>query len=65
MVEVAETDVLKAAGAIYSARRRVHAGGRPKKVFRCCWCGQECRGVEELHRHQGACPHSAAAQYGL
>jgi hypothetical protein len=54
MVDVDPAEVLRAAGVIYQARRRVHAGP-PRKAFRCCWCRVEVFGRVALDDHERSC----------
>jgi hypothetical protein len=54
VVDVAEADILAAAGVIYAHRRRTH-GHPPLRVFHCRWCRAEIRGRGPLEQHEQAC----------
>jgi hypothetical protein len=53
-VDISVEEVLRAAGVIYQARRRIH-GGPPKHSFRCRWCNAEVKGRATLDRHERNC----------
>jgi hypothetical protein len=63
--ELADSEILAAAGRIRSKLRRKHAGGRPLQPHRCVWCDREVFGLNALYRHQAECPLSLAAKLGL
>jgi hypothetical protein len=54
VVDVDAGEILRAAGAIYQARRKTH-GHPPLHVFRCRWCDDEIRGRGPLDAHERDC----------
>jgi hypothetical protein len=64
-VEVSDVEILRAAGAIYQARRKVHAGP-PRKQVPCAWCTRVFDGHAALESHQRkGCEQSLGSQMGL
>jgi hypothetical protein len=64
-VEVSDLEILRAAGVIYQARRRVHAGPK-RRTFLCRWCGEGFSGREGIDAHARAgCQESLGSQMGL
>jgi hypothetical protein len=64
-VEVAETEILRAAGRIFAGRRKRH-GGPARKQLQCCWCSETFLGHALLEAHQRAgCVESPGAALGL
>jgi hypothetical protein len=53
-IDVDESLILAAAGAIYASRRKTF-GGPPLKAFACRWCGAACHGHAALSEHERAC----------
>jgi hypothetical protein len=53
VVDVGVEEVLRAAGRVYQARRKVHGG--PTRVFSCRWCSGEIRGRAALDLHERNC----------
>jgi hypothetical protein len=54
VIEVPDAVILRAAGAIYAARRKTH-GHPPLHVFHCRWCKGEVRGRIPLEAHERDC----------
>ena len=53
VADVAVDEILRAAGVIYSLRRKTHGG--PTRVYRCRWCDGEQRGRKLLDQHERSC----------
>jgi hypothetical protein len=53
-VDVGDEEILRAAGVIYSARRKTH-GHPPLRSFHCRWCSATCIGMKALEAHQREC----------
>jgi hypothetical protein len=55
-------EILRAAGVIYSSRRKVHAGP-PKRTYCCGWCAAQCQGRAALLEHERACDQRPTGEF--
>jgi hypothetical protein len=53
--EIADEEILQAAGAIRSRLRKSHHGGRPRGKYTCRWCSATCMGMKVLGEHELFC----------
>jgi hypothetical protein len=61
-VEVDDRTILAAAGVIFQARRKVHAGA-PRKLRGCRWCRGEIAGRDALEQHERGCSQRPPGGY--
>jgi hypothetical protein len=59
-VDIDNSVILAAAGAIYASRRK-RFGGPPLHAFHCRWCHAEVRGRVALDQHERGCSQQPSA----